>query len=490
MTKTGSSVSRLSLLQLALYLTGDVAWIFAWSVAIGAWIDAAEGAPPLQIEAIAGIALAAALVTRLVPRVSNERVVRLAVAGLGLFAALAVAGLAVGQPPWSGDGGWARLVATPRGWYPASTAALALIAWWRGIAAGRASFTVDVVASGFRGAVTGLVGLFLIALLAGSTSAVPAGPLTSLAVVVLFTGLLGMPLARILHAGNAGHPGSAPLRVSRQWLSLLLGTILGLILVAILLASVLTFERLDRLLSPFAEVLALVVYLIALPLGFLVEALVDLLRALLHPGDRVLPPTPPLARLLDSLKDRPVQGSGPPDVVGQILTVAAVALLAALIVWLLARAVGRRTERTTDEGVEEVREVIWSWAEIRSALARWFAAWRRQRRQSLAALVQRRRSIPDAASHPMTPRELYRELLRLGARAGQRRSPDETPNEYEQSLVSVTSLAGGENDIRTLTEVYVQDRYAPEPPSQTTVDIAREAWERLRAIEASRKSEN
>src|SRR5262249_29459457 len=154
-----------------------------------------------------------------------------------------------------------------------------------------------------------------------------------------------------------------------------------------------------------------------------------LLRGLIHPGERVMPPARPVVRLLDGLKDRPVQGNGLPDLVGQILTVAVIALLAALVIWLLARAVNRRTERTTAEGVEEIREVVWSWAEIKSALTQWFADWWRRRRQSAAVLVRRGPPDPAEESHPMTPRELYQELLRLGDRAGQRRSPDETPNE-------------------------------------------------------------
>jgi hypothetical protein len=470
---------------LTLYLVGNVAWIFAWSVMIGGWIDASSAVPPLPIGAIAGIGLTAAVVTRLVGRASAGRLARLSVAGFGLLVALAVAGITAGQPLWPGYGAWARILATTLGWYPVGAAALALVAWWRGIAAGRASFTVDVVESGFRGAVTGLVGLFLIALLAGSSRAVPTGSLTSLAVVVLFTGLLGMPLARILHTGDTRHPDQPPLRISRQWLSLLIGTILGLVLVAILLASVLTFERLDRLLAPLVEALALVVYLVALPLGYLVEWLVDLLRTLIHPGDRIPPPMRPVASLLDSLRERPGQGNGAPDLVVQILTFAAVALLAVLVVWLLARTVNRRTERTTNEGIEEIRDVIWSWAEIKSVIASWFAEWRRRRHQSLAAMVKRGHPTLEAGSRPLTPRELYRELLRLGARAGQPRSPDETPNEYERTLARITSLANGENEIRTLTGVYVKDRYGPEPPEPANVEDAREALERLRAIEAN-----
>src|SRR5262249_497017 len=146
-----------------------------------------------------------------------------------------------------------------------------------------------------------------------------------------------------------------------------------------------------------------VVYVVALPLGYIVAWLIDLLRSLIHPGNRIQPPSRPLARLLDSLKDRPDQGNGPPDIIGQILTVAVVALLVAIVVGLLARAVNRRIERTTDDGVEEVREVVWSWAEIKSALLRWFADWRRRRRQSIvAAMVKLGHPASVARSRPLT----------------------------------------------------------------------------------------
>ena len=45
------------------------------------------------------------------------------------------------------------------------------------IAVNRVSFTVDAVESGFRRAVTALVGLFLIAVVTGSSSALPTATL-------------------------------------------------------------------------------------------------------------------------------------------------------------------------------------------------------------------------------------------------------------------------------------------------------------------------
>jgi hypothetical protein len=480
------SSSPLRWVQLALYLAGDVAWIYAWSVTMGAWIDGSDGAPPLELGRIVLLGLTAAILSRLATTRAAPRPARLAIAALGLLVALAIGSAAVGLRPLAADSTWAVLAETTLGWRAFAAIALALLAWWRGIAAGRSSFTVDAVESGFRGGVSALIALFLIALIAGSAYLASPGTLILLAMVVLFTGLLGMPLARILHlGGTTSDPASPPLQVGRQWLGLLLGTILGLLLLAILLSAVLTFERLDRLLSPVVQALQIVVYLIALPLGFLVEGLIYLLRSLLQPTNRLPPPTAPLGRLIDSLRSQPKAGNGPPELLGQILVWSAIALVAALVLWLLARAVARNVERAVVDGVEETREMVWSWEEIQSAIARWFTGWRARRRRQLASMMLRRRLDSPIETVPLTPRELYRELLRIGARAGQRRSVDETPNEYERSLARLALLTNGQKEIHALTGVYVQDRYAAEPPTVEEVDDAREALHRLRDVATS-----
>jgi hypothetical protein len=471
--------------QLALYLTGDVAWLYAWSIAMGTWIAGSAGAPALPVETIAWLGLTAAVLTRLIARPATARPARLAIAALGLLVALAIGGASAGLQPVAIDASWAALGESMLGWRVYAAIALALLGWWRGIAAGRPALTVDAVESEFRGGVTALVALFLVVLVTGSASAGLASSLVTLALVVLFVGLLGMPLARVLHLGGSrGDPTAPPLQVGQQWLGLLLGTILGLLVVAILLASVLTFERLDLLLSPLVQALQLVVYLIALPLGFVVEGLIYLLRRLLSPAHPLPPPTMPFGRLADSLRRQSQPGNGPPAILGQILIWLAIALVAALVLWMLARAVARNADRRSLDGVEETREGVGSWGEIKAAIARWFSEWRARRRRSLAALVARRKPKARSASAPLTPRELYRELLRLGARSGQRRAPDQTPNEYERVLTRLESLAVGRPEINTVTEVYIQDRYAAEPPPVEDVDEAREALDRLWDIAA------
>jgi hypothetical protein len=471
--------------QLALYLAGDVAWIYAWGIALGVWIGGAGAAPAIGVEMIVVLSLTAAILTRLIARQATPRVARVAIAALGLLVALALGRAAAGLQPFAIGATWAALGETMLGWRVLAGIALAFLAWWRGIAAGRSALSVDAVESEFRGGVSALVALFLVALLAGASSAGLTNSLVALALVVLFAGLLGMPLARVLHLGGSrGDPNSPPLQVGQQWLGLLLGTILGLLVVAILLASVLTFERLDLLLSPLVQALQLVVYLIALPLGFVVEGLIDLLRPLLSPNRPLPPPTMPFGRLVDSLRSQSRPGNGAPEILGQILIWLAIALVAALVVWLLARTFVRSAERRSIDGVEETHEVVWSWSEIKATIARWLADWRAGRRRSLAALVARRRSGAPSTNLPLTPRELYRELLRMGASAGQRRARAETPNEYERALARLASLAAGREEVHVVTDVYVQDCYAAEPPPPSEVADAREALRRLQDMAA------
>lgn len=487
-----SSNISLRWLQRALFVTGDVGWLLAWSVALGVWLSSPDGAPILDLPTITAVTLAAMVLTRVAIGRQPVRFFRLGVGTTGLLVALAIADGVVGKAPWASDGGaaWASAAGSTLGWRILAAVTLAVAAWWRGIVAGRSSLTVDTVESGFRGAIGALVGLFLIAVLTGSSNTLPAATLIWLAMVVLFAGLLGMPLARILQVATTGRQnGEIPLRISRQWVFLLLGTIGTLLVVAILLASVLTFERLDRILGPLASgigfVLGVVVYLIALPLGYVVEWLVYLIRSLIHPTDHPQPPRPIGGDLLEGLRKQTGSSADQSGLLARLITVVIVVCLAALILWILSRAVVRSVDNSADGEVEETRESVWSWSDIWNALLRWLDGRRRRRPSRAAAGSPRELSPSSLGARPLTPRELYRELLRIGARAGRRRMLDETANDYQKALAELPVISPRISQVDVLTRVYVQDRYAPDPPDEASVDAARAALDQIREIDGT-----
>jgi hypothetical protein len=267
---------------------------------------------------------------------------------------------------------------------------------------------------------------------------------------------------------------------------MLLGTVGALLVLGVLLAAVLTFERIDWLLGPVVgladAVLGAVVYAIALPFGYLIEGLIYLIRLLLHPGSRPQPP-----QRINLQRPNPFKGvqpgAGPPALLALVVKWTLVVLVAGLVLALLARAVTRPGESATDDEVEEERDFVWSWAAVRATLARWWQSlW--GRRRALIALG-RPRPVPAAPTDPSTwgPREIYRELLRLGTRAGRRRVAAETPQEYARALATQPPLSADVPDLAAVTAVYEQDRYGDSPPAPPTVADARQALDRLRRLE-------
>jgi hypothetical protein len=488
-SRSGRSVRGL---QLGLFLAAEAGWLFAWSAALGGWLGSSRG-PLLGLPAVAGILVAASAATRgVLARSPSLRVARIILAALGLGVSGLVAAdvllMAGGPAGWSeawsllGQGGH-RL--------PAIVAmALALLAWWRGLGAGRARLSLDTVEAGFRTAVAALALLFVLSAWHSPPDSSPLAAFVGTSLLVLFAGLAGMPLASILDlAGGARHGQESELRLSRHWMAMLLGAITVLLLVSAGLAQVLTFQRIEALLRPLAgpvdALLWVLLYAIALPTGLLIDALVHLLWLLPRVGGPFQVFEPLENAWLDELRAWAEQGETRSELLPPMVKWALAALLAALAAWLLARAVFRLADWRLDDDVEEVRDFVWSWAGLRAAISRRLRALLGRRQLTAAPPAEAGESAEDRDSAAWGARELYRALLRLGAGLGRRRAPAETPHEYERALAGRDRFSAWRRELRALTETYVQARYGAEPPTEAAIAEARAALRRLEALIAT-----
>jgi hypothetical protein len=282
----------------------------------------------------------------------------------------------------------------------------------------------------------------------------------------------------------------AALRVDPAWFGLLLGAVAALLLGALALTALLSFERIDVLLGLLAKPLDLLLWLfltvVALPVGYLLDAIVTFLSQFIRP----LPPQeqPQTGLALMELIRQLASGQGEPSPLLPYLRFVMAAVVAGLIIWFLARAVFRPPDDDGEEEVDEVRDSVWSWAAFRDAL-----------RLRLRALGRRRRVVapPAPATPPRAaldrgqwgPREIYAALLRLGAQLGRRRALPETPLEFERSLASLETLAPGRPAIRVVTDLYVQDRYGAEAPSPERIAAGRGAIGELEELVAASRSD-
>lgn len=482
MSIPGRSIHWPNFLPIALLLLGAFGWLNAWSAALGLWFGLAEGRPVLPLELTAAALIVAALGTagglRLIPR----RVARLLIAIVGLVLAIAVGGshlsIVIGRPgqPWVQVGGAPELA-------DLAAAGLILVAWWQGIAAGRARVTIDQVEASFRTAILALVSLLLINALVPAQSTVPVSVLIVSLLIVLAAGLIGLPLARISDL-NARRRSDRPLSVSRPWLTMLIGVIGALLGLAGLIAALVTFERIDRLTgwlaAPLNALLWLLLEVILTPIGYLLDFLIRWLRSLQNPEVKPITFDPQTPNLADQLRTQAQASDGSPGALLLALKVIVIVALASLIVWVLARAIFRYAEWSSNDEVEEARDFVWSWPEFSEALLSWFRARFRRPREARSGDSAIHDSLWRQAEVSLDPRSIYREFLRLGARRGHRRRTDETPREYAKSTVEGPPWNMNRREVGTITDVYSQARYGEVPASSDQVARAYEALEALR----------
>ncbi len=487
MIATGGARYLLREVQGILFLAVEAGWLFAWSAALGSWLPNDRPSPVLGATAIVGLLGLAALATRAVyPFVPSKRIAGLTVGLLGVAAAVFVGAstLLIGRASSDWSVTWRLFSSTNLGLRDSAAIVLTLLAWWRGIAAGRARLSLDEVEAAFRGAIVGLAIVFVLSALApaGSTAERSMG---GAVVVALFAGLIGMPLARIRDLSQASRrQGGPPLGVRGHWLTIFLATVVTLLLVTLLLAEVLTFERIDAvfrvIVGPIDAMLTIVVYAIAVPVGLLIQGVVYLLQMLLHGRQQPRPLQPPETNWLQALRDQARPGAAPPEALVLILKWTIGAAVVALVVWLLARAVFRFAEGTSLDDVQETRDFVWSWSALRDEVLRLLRDWLGRRRSQPALVSSRQQFASQFNDQAWGPRELYREFLRLGAQHGRARQVAETPREYERALAGVPVFRERPRDVEVLTTMYSLARYGDEPPDHQMVAEAQQALDHLK----------
>jgi hypothetical protein len=469
----GRNRSVLLVIQIALHIATEAAWLWALGAFLGELTGIGDG-PLIGLPEIVVVLAVAALVARLA--LSRLRSFRLARALL-VASILASPLVFLAVESWM-SGGSIRHLLSGIGPWEGMTAPLVLLLWWRGTSVGSADSDAEAAEWRLRVAVFGLAAVLL------ASAAVPwrlpdlPVVLTGSALLALFSGLVGISLARALDAGPR-HRGTR-LGVSRQWTLMLLGIVCALLVVSLLVSNAFTFEVVlavfRALLGVIEKLLLAVLYLISIPVGFIMELVTNLFQGLFNSGEQPEQrdrPLPDLNRQLEQQR----QGGSPPEflLILRWVLIGVLALLLLLVaIRLLARAIRSLRDRDwEEEEYEELRDFVWPGLSLRAGLRSLLD--RRRRTPGTGPAIRERGPGEDA-------REMYRELLRIGTELERPRAPSETPSEYARSLTSVEPINNSRRDVDTLTRAYIQARYGPDPPTTGTLRKAREALDNLRRL--------
>ena len=454
----------------------DVCWVYPWSVLIGIWTEPNRAAPLLSVPVILPILIVAAASTHVLGKLSRRRprLARSVLAGLALLAALiavriehypVAAGLDWVQPLLG-----ALAAAVGQLSLPVLGFALALYLWWRGVRLGSQTPGFPEVEGAFRWGVGRLAVFGLIMALSSRPATLKTLETTTTGSVVgfFFVSLLTLGLGRLESLRTRTRAPS----LNTQWLTVLTLIAAGVVLLALLLAQFVSFDLLIVATRPLFDVLGQVVllllYLIFIPLAFVIEWLVYLILSLLRPNGNRPPPAAPQPSDIDNMLQRFFAQDVPPEVLLALKSLGA-ALLVGVALLLVARGLTRWRPTGADaDATNEERDSLWN-ADRAWAL---FKAWLRR-------LLRRERSAPEVvpvelaasgqeASGPLpgSVRELYARLLRRGAVAGAPRAVATTPLEHTPSLVQVLEPDAA---VAELTAAYLQARYAEEQLAELEV---------------------
>ncbi|HEY3080881.1 MAG TPA: DUF4129 domain-containing protein [Chloroflexota bacterium] len=448
-----------------------LAAVYPWALLLGFWTRG-ESAPLLPAAVVLGLVGVPGLLLGWLRRrgwpLAAQQTVALVV---GLAAALAATWLEHGRA------GIAGALAAPA---PSVLALLlGLLLWRRGLLDAQGRVGHEDIARTFAGGVLALAGCLLLAALAGPKSLVLLqGEAVGYLVGFFAVGLTALALARLEEVRARARPGAAALAPGREWLGLVLATVLLLLVGALGLGQLLGFDLIGALLRPLlwplGLLLTVVLVVVGLPLALLLELLIRV-------AGWLLPRLGPFAAtdldrqgLFNRLRDRGPTEPIPPELLAlaQWLAVGAVVGLA---LWLVARAVAFHRERRSEDGVEEERDSVWSWALFRAALRDWLAGLRgRLTRRPVVPATPAAVAAEPASPAATTIRQLYRELLRLASVRGAPRRPDATPFEH---LPRLQATLGPDEALADLTRAYVRARYGALPPDEADLERLRAWWE-------------
>lgn len=335
--------------------------------------------------------------------------------------------------------------------------------------------------------VAGVVALVGYLLLINALSFAPVANLGNLVVLFFAAGMMALAFSSLkITVGLDYALGFGPRQAvkapqaSRYWLVsvlIVVGMLLGLgVGVALLVAPEqvaqfmavvnrslgLVWQLISLVLLGISYVLFMIVYIIVR----LLQPLIERLLALLQAAQIFQQMQQPLATPTPALTPPPAEAM--PDAYRWLAL--AIFVIAVLTIFAL---VLRKLRAAQLEAVDEVRESILSADLLQDQLAR---LWQRLFGRA-GALLPGFLALDGEATTRQQIRRAYQGLLAAASALGAGRQPGQTPVEYRGQLAQ--KMVDSNSPLTTMTRLYNNARYAPEPPEPADAEAAQQAWQAL-----------
>jgi hypothetical protein len=350
--------------------------------------------------------------------------------------------------------------------------------WWRGIKLGRATSYFRNIYRSFIIGVIALIVLIVLWRLSSGSGKIEA-PISDIGFYVIaffFFGLVAMAVCHLYLMRRRMPSGDTTSSVWRS-LPIMLGVIGGIIVVGFVLASLLSpdfYNAVGNVLGVVWHALYTAFIWVMEKLNFIFEGIFWVIRWI-------------LSRLRNTQQQEqegepggsPFEGVEQGElVIPEAFTTAfqwfVIAVIVAVVIYVLARAIIRYRDKRARDEIEEIHESLWSAGGLRDDL--------RQFLDILANRFRRRQKKPaiafDDTVDGLNAREIYRRLLWEASRQGIARKSSETPVEYERRLEKY--IPEGSQQLSDITNLYSEVRYGDVEPSGEKVDSANGLWAALR----------
>jgi hypothetical protein len=465
-------------------------WVYPWLSWIGGFFPRPR--PPLSLASVFLTLAAAILAIRLFLRQKwSVRRVQAAIIGCGLVVILLVLGAEYGAGYGFLSGRWFAYFGQAFGniFTRPDTLIIALpvllYLWWRGINLGQMIFNFQNIYRSFLIGISALIVLIIIWQL-GSSSGYFAGPGAGIGLDVLaffFFGLLAITLAHLYAMRSSMPREEAALTSVWRWLPTMLTVIGGMIIVVFVIAGIFSpgfFTGVGHVFGAVFHFLGKILDYVLIPLNYLFEGLIWLLRLIINllRSNQPLQPNNSENMSFGELfpKTAPVALS---PIFTLVLKWLVIALVAAAVIFILARAVSRFRARRAEEEIEEIHESLFSWRGLGDDL--------RELLKMMGKKFQIKRSPPapgffpdDDESRRLDIREAYRRFLWEASRSGLARGRHETPEEYSGRLGRI--VPESREPLIRLTDMYLDVRYGETRLPEEKVASANGLWRILRGL--------
>jgi hypothetical protein len=464
-------------------------WVYPWLVWMGSLSAFNPPRPPLSLISVVIVLAAAVAAVRYLLRPRwPVQLARMVITGGGLVVVLFVLGVEYRSGFTFLSADWftylgrvfAHLFTRPDTIVIALPALLYL--WRRGINLGQAASYFRSVYNSFG---IGIVALIVLMVLwqVGKTSGsfrTPGADIGLDIIAFFFFGLMAIAVTHLYQMRGAMPREEAGLSSVWRWLPIMLVVIGGMVVLVFIITGVFSegfFTAVGHGFGVIFHFLGVILNYVMVPFNYLLEGIVWIMRLIVNllRGSQNQPPNSTGNTSLTDIFPK-LTPTDVPAVVYVIAKWLVVAVVAAAVIYILARAVSRYRDRRAREEIEQLDESLLSWRNLNDDLK---ALW-----ALMAKNLQKKpsRAAPVYHDKPgrLGIREIYRRLLREAALSGYGRKHQETPAEYAGRLEN--ALPEAREPLDRLTDLYSGVRYGDAAPPEEEVTLANSAWQALRHL--------